>query len=65
MIKSDQIHVAMTKLSRRVATLVCQSNIFIENENEKADGICIASYLVESAIGSVTMYERSAWHSDD
>ena len=27
MINSDQIHVAMTKMSGRVATLVCQSNI--------------------------------------
>ena len=40
MINSDQIHVAMTKMSGRVATLDCQSNIFIENEyeNEMAFG---------------------------
>ena len=37
MINSDQIHVAMTRMRGRVVTLDCQSNIFIEKENEKLE----------------------------
>ena len=47
MINSDQIHVAMTKMSGRVATLDCQSNIFIENEYESEKGLCIARVLTK------------------
>ena len=36
MINSDQIHVAMTKMSGRVATLVCQSNIPMKKQDERA-----------------------------
>jgi hypothetical protein len=42
MISSDQIHVAMTKMSGIVATLTCQSNIFYQSKGKKTLIIAIA-----------------------